>query len=705
MTVTEVQPPNHPRPALLEQETLVETMFSQTTDAIVLIDPTSQRFVQFNSAAHLGLGYSREEFAQLSIADIQADHSRADITANLAAILAGTLTQLDTRHRNKAGIVCDVAITFRPLQHRGRTLISVVWRDVTAQNARDRDHLVRTARLQLHTQLMSEITTAPAGINGELECFAADLTARLGTALAIARVSVWQINTTTTDLECLDLFECASTRHTAGMVLAEATYRREFSHLYSARYISAADAFTDARTAAYIDTYLKPLGITALLICGIISAGQLRGALCFEQVSGIYHWHEDEVRFGCQVADQIGMVMLTQERLALLNALRRSEICLNRAQVVSQTGHWRLDMTTTQLTCSGELYRIFGLPPATPVTLETFTSRLHPSDCPMVIDAWNQALAGKPCQITHRIIVNNATRWVEERAEFEFTDDGQPLSGLGIVQDITERVQTTQKLEAYRLHLEELVNSRTAELEAAKEAADIANYAKSEFLSQMSHELRTPMNAILGFAQLLEYDNQLNDLQRESVNEILRGGKKLLKLINEILDLASLEAGKIELYFESVALDDLITECFDIVTPLAQTRQVTLWHDITPELVLWADRRRLKQVIINLISNAILYNRPEGRAGLKAQPKADASPRVCLQVLDTGQGIPPGQISELFMPFVRLKLNDPRVEGIGIGLAACRRLVEAMNGQIGVTSVLHEGSSFWLELPAAPLEV
>jgi len=696
---------NPPHPALLEQDALVETMFSQTTDAIVLIDPVSQRFIQFNAAAHLGLGYSRAEFAQLSIADIQAEHSRTDITVNIAAILAGTLTQFETRHRSKDGAICEVAVTFRPLQHRGHTLISAVWRDVTAQNARDRDHLVRTARLQLHTQLISAITTTPAGINGELECFAAEVTEQLGVALDIARVSVWQINTANGNLECLNLFERASTRHTTGMVLEAAHYHRELNHLHTARYIDVADALTDARIANYVDSYLKPLGITALLACGIISAGQLRGALCFEQVSGIYHWHEDEVRFGCQVADQIGMVMLTQERLALLNALRRSEICLNRAQVVSQTGHWRLDLTTTQLTCSDELYRIFGLPTATPVTLETFITRLHPSDCPMVIDAWNQALTGKPCQITHRILVNNATRWVEERAEFEFTDDGQPLNGLGIVQDITERVQTTQKLEAYRLHLEELVASRTAELEEAKEAADIANYAKSEFLSQMSHELRTPMNAILGFAQLLEYDDQLTELQRESVNEILRGGHKLLKLINEILDLASLEAGKIELYFEAVALDDLIIECFATVTPLAQTRQITLWHEVAPELVLWADRRRLKQVIINLISNAILYNRPEGRAGLKAQLKITTPPRVCLQVLDTGQGIPPGQMSELFMPFVRLKLNDPRVEGIGIGLAACRRLVEAMNGQIGVNSVLHEGSSFWLELPAAPLEV
>lgn len=694
---------HHTRQALQEQDTLVETMFSQTTDAIVLIEPTTQRFIQFNAAAHLGLGYTRDEFAQLTITDIQAEHSIAEITANTAAILQETITQFETRHRSKNSEICEVAITFRPFKHRGRTLISAVWRDITAQNTRDREYFAHTARLLLHTQLIRDIATSEASINGELARFARELTEQLGTVLGFARVSVWQINVHTTDLECIDLFELASAQHTSGMVFAEMTYRREFDQLYATRYVNADNALTDPRTAAYIDNYLRPLGITALLDCGIISGGQLRGAICFEQMGGIYHWSEDEVLFGCQVADQIGMALLNQERLALLNALRKSEICLNRAQTVSQTGHWRVDVATGQFTCSDEIYRIFELAPKEPITWKTLIARLHPSDRPLVINAWHEALTGAPCKLTHRIIVNDMTRWVEEWAEFELNSDGEPLTGLGIVQEVTERVNTTQKLEAYRLHLEELVASRTAELEEAKAIADAANQAKSEFLSQMSHELRTPMNAILGFAQLLEYDDRLDELQRESVNEILCGGKKLLKLINEILDLSSLESGDIELYFESVNVDTLINECFGLVEPLARTRAITLWYNIAPGLIAWVDRRRLKQVIINLISNAILYNYPEGRAGLEAYLKPEDPHIIYFQVLDTGQGIPPGQIGELFMPFVRLKVNDPRVEGIGIGLAACRRLVEMMNGKIGVTSVVNEGSQFWIELPVNPM--
>ncbi|MBV5309930.1 ATP-binding protein [Chromatium okenii] len=688
-----------------EQDTLVEIMFNQTTDAILLVDPLTQRFVHFNAAAHLGLGYSYDEFAQLSIADIQADHSPTEITDSNAAILSNALTSFETRHRRKDGVIRDVAITFRTVNHEGRPFISAVWHDITEEKTQERQEIARTARLQRHSQLIYDLSRSQAKINGELECFARELTERLSAVLALARVSIWEFTAGSNCLECVDLYDLTQQQHETGATL-EATVCQQITAYFSVhRYFDINDVQNDPYTTDVVEleSYLKTHSITALLVCSIISGGKLWGLVAFEHVGIPREWHADEMLFSCQIADQFSMTLLNKERLKLLQALRQNEVCLNRAQTVSQTGHWRINLINHQLTCSDEIYRIFGLPSGTLITLETFIACFHPIDRPMVIDAWNRALSGEPYQIAHRILVNGVTRWVEERAEFEFSPDGRPVAGLGIVQDITERVNTTQKLEAYRLHLETLVASRTAELEEAKAAAEIANHAKSEFLSQMSHELRTPMNAILGFAQLLEYDSRLDSLQRESVNEILRGGKKLLKLINEILDLSSLESGNIELYFELIELDSLIEECFLIVTPLAQARQITLWHEVTSNLVIWADQRRVKQIIVNLLSNAILYNRMQGRAGLEAYVLPNDQWMVRLNVLDTGQGIQPGQINELFMPFVRLKENDPRIEGIGIGLAVCRRLAEAMNGQIGVSSVLNEGSQFWIDLPMRPL--
>jgi signal transduction histidine kinase/CheY-like chemotaxis protein/CHASE3 domain sensor protein len=268
--------------------------------------------------------------------------------------------------------------------------------------------------------------------------------------------------------------------------------------------------------------------------------------------------------------------------------------------------------------------------------------------------------------------------WVSVTARPLKQDDGEIGGGVVVIRNITAARRAAEALKL------------------AKQEADDANQAKSEFLSRMSHELRTPLNSILGFAQLLELGD-LTEQQADNVRHILKGGYHLLDLINEILDLARIESGRLSLSPEPVSMREVLGDVLDLVRPLAVQQNVRLNAEAAIKCGhhVHADRQRLKQVLLNLLSNAIKFNRSGGSVIVSGEERPDNKLRV--EIVDTGSGISKDGVKKLFKPFERLESDRTEVSGTGLGLVVSKRLVEAMGGTIGVESAIGLGSRFFVE--------
>lgn len=313
-----------------------------------------------------------------------------------------------------------------------------------------------------------------------------------------------------------------------------------------------------------------------------------------------------------------------------------------------------------------------------------------------------QAIGQPVLDFTSPTVVPMARQLIEERWAEPYESEMLRKDGTTFPAIVRGRDQIFSGRELRLTTILDITRQKEAEsaLKLAKAEADRANHAKSEFLSSMSHELRTPLNAVLGFSQMLEMDDGLTVEQLDSVEEIIKAGNHLLSLINEVLDLAGIESGKISLSLETVDVSALLLDCSQLVQPLAASRQVSLHLSVPEGTAVRADLQRLKQVLLNLLSNAIKYNHPSGEVRITAESD---DVRVRIAISDTGAGIPPERLRELFQPFNRLGADRAVVEGTGIGLVITRKLTEAMGGRIGVDSEPGKGSRFWVDLPLAQL--
>lgn len=370
------------------------------------------------------------------------------------------------------------------------------------------------------------------------------------------------------------------------------------------------------------------------------------------------------------------------QRMEKTLALEREKQRLSHIIDGTRVGTWQLNVATATLTVNAHWADMLGHTEAelSPLPLTRFNAMVHPDDLALMHSRVNAHFRGDvdvyACdyRLAHK---SGGWTWVRARGQvIARDDDGNAIEMYGIHEDITALV-------------------------LAREQAEAANQAKSQFLSSMSHELRTPMNAILGFAQVLDVDAALSDDQHESLDEILKAGRHLLRLINEVLDLSKIEAGHIDLSIEPVELLPLALDSQALLQPMAHERRIAVDVELAPHWVVQGDHVRLKQVLLNLLSNAIKYNKPGGSVRVTASAAMGGG--VVLSVQDTGLGFAPDTHDQVFQPFTRLHAEHTDVEGSGIGLTITQRLVEMMGGRIDFTSEWGVGSVFRVTLPEGQL--
>jgi PAS domain S-box-containing protein len=390
-----------------------------------------------------------------------------------------------------------------------------------------------------------------------------------------------------------------------------------------------------------------------------------------------------------QLEEQSVEMELSNHELSIANAsLRQIEERLTLALESGGLGWWEWELPSQRIVWSPQVEAMHGMPAGTfDGTVATYLSLVHPDDHERVRRVLARSLAGVDDQyhVSHRFFHRDGSvRWLEANARLRHDERGTPTSLLGIVTDVTERV--------------ELLASE----QSARQAAEAANLAKATFLATMSHELRTPLNAITGYADLLALGirGPVNAAQLDDITRIKKSSQHLLSLINDILNFARLEAGRVEFHVSDVPVRELLADVDALVTPQMAGKELRYGTEACSEqLAVRGDREKIQQVLLNLMTNAIKFT-DEG--GITIACESDGT-TVRIRVRDTGRGIAPEKLGSIFQPFVQIdrQLTSESQQGVGLGLAISRDLARGMGGDLTVESTLGRGSTFTLVLPRA----
>ncbi|MDZ8238627.1 MAG: PAS domain S-box protein [Nostoc sp. ChiQUE01a] len=575
----------------------------------------------------------------------------------------------------------------------------VAARNITEHNQAQEGLPAREDSRRKQSQTLVQLARSKTFQQGNLNAAIREITETAARTLLVERVGVWLYNQERSKIECIDLYDVNTKEHSFGSSLFKRNYPAYFQALEQERSIAIDDARNDIRTQELSESYLSIFGITSLLDAPIWLEGRLVGVVCHEHVGEGRQWTLEEETFAGSIADFVTLAMEASQRNAAQEALRQSEAQFRAIFERSSIGIALIDMKAQIVDTNVALSEILGYSRE-----ELYGKRFINYVCTQKgdLEIYKQLVSrirtdlGKIPKVQvkeqpadrHRIEMerrcphqDGSLIWTHISVSVIPDSNGQPEFFLAMIEDITERKQTELKLRA------------------SQEAAEAASRAKSEFLATMSHELRTPLNAIMGLSQLLQQEiiGSLNEKQKEYINCIYSSGEQLLAVINDILDLSKVEAGKEELLLLPLPVSEICNYAISTVRDRALEKGLQLTCEIDSKAdTCIADERRIKQMLLNLLTNAVKFT-PAGEVSLVVKKLPQGMKFI---VLDTGIGIDSSDFQFLFEPFKQLdsKLNR-QYEGTGLGLALTRKLARLHGGDVSVTSTLGEGSEFTLFLP------
>ena len=670
----------------LEAESPYPQLFNVSPFPAVVTRVHDHTVLAINARTSEVVGIPQRDAVGLSISDFYVDPSeRVQLVERLARY--GRADNLRVRVKRANGEPFWVLGSSRLVTWQGEPAVLTVFHDITEQLAAETSLKAGERRLVAQSDALTSLTaryTNPSEPFGDRLRSILEISAH---ALNVERLSMWRFDDERSIIRCAGMYRRAGGQYESGSVLHSQDAPHYFEALERDRVVAASDARTDPRTCEFRDAYLIPNEIGAMLDVPLRHDNTTVGVLCAEHVGDSRVWTVDEQNFAISVANLIVVAVVEEERRSAVARLAESE---TRARLVVDTAHdafigidsmgriaaWNAQAEATfGWTRDEVLGRILAetiVPPAFREAHISGMRRFHETgEAPVV----NQRLELTALHRSGREFPIELTISSPMRVESGF------FFGA-FLRDISDRRQ------------------RDAELRRAKESAEAATRAKSEFLANMSHELRTPLNGVLGYTQLLQRDRALNAAQHEALEAISKCGSQLLDLINDVLDLSKIEAGRLDIEEGPTDLTKLITDLKYVVAEAANRKGLPLTMSIgsnVPRLVV-LDGRHLRQVLLNLLGNAIKFTEAgevqlvisradEGRLGF-----------LCFEVSDTGAGIEPEALTQIFAAFAQTK-TGAAAGGTGLGLTICNHLVTKMGGELKVESVIGAGSRFWFTLP------